>query len=309
MTAIGMLPRQQRDPSSSSAGRSGFTLVELLVVIGIIAVLIGVLLPALSRARQQSQAVACLSNMRQLGQGLVLFAGEHKGYLPKAWYNGRAFATKPGTGPSGRDHLPQDYSAPDAWGYRFPMLGWDYVLLKYVGNSKQVFACPTDTEPQLRGVSDFGLPASSLPDKKDANDIPGSYRLNTSDVVDEAWTAIKVSQYRRSSQAIIIVEGARAPLGQEPFHHVATWENDARGGVGPTFKQNVAWDRHAGKRSNYAFADGHAESLAYDETWKPIGPKVVQSSSVFDVYREQTMWRQRYDTPPGASKPIGDRNP
>jgi len=62
----------------------GFTLVELLVVIGIIAVLIALLLPAISRARQSSQNLKCASNLRTLGQLLVMHANDHKGYLPLA---------------------------------------------------------------------------------------------------------------------------------------------------------------------------------------------------------------------------------
>ncbi len=59
-----------------------FTLVELLVVIGIIAVLISILLPALSRAREAAKALQCSSNMRQIGQAILLFANEHKGRGP-----------------------------------------------------------------------------------------------------------------------------------------------------------------------------------------------------------------------------------
>ena len=69
-----------------SAQRTGgccaFTLVELLVVIAIIALLIGFLLPALSRAREQSRRTACLSNLRSIGQAMYLYANAFRDHLP-----------------------------------------------------------------------------------------------------------------------------------------------------------------------------------------------------------------------------------
>src|SRR5580700_5441633 len=61
--------------------RNGFTLVELLVVIGIIAVMISILLPSLTRARQQSEAVQCASNMRQVGIAMLTYADQYDGWL------------------------------------------------------------------------------------------------------------------------------------------------------------------------------------------------------------------------------------
>src|SRR5688572_20652006 len=72
--------------------RRGFTLVELLVVIGIIALLISILLPSLAAARQQAQSIKCLSNMRQIAMAAATYTSQSKGYLLPADINDPALA-------------------------------------------------------------------------------------------------------------------------------------------------------------------------------------------------------------------------
>jgi prepilin-type N-terminal cleavage/methylation domain-containing protein/prepilin-type processing-associated H-X9-DG protein len=70
--------------SSSRANRAGFTLVELLIVIGIIAILAGLLLPALAQAKSKAQRIRCQSNLRQINVGVVLYADDYNGRMPVA---------------------------------------------------------------------------------------------------------------------------------------------------------------------------------------------------------------------------------
>lgn len=75
--------------------RRGFTLVELLVVIGIIAVLISILVPALNRARREAKRVQCLSNLRQLGLGFALYAHQYDDSLvPSIYWKGTGINQK-----------------------------------------------------------------------------------------------------------------------------------------------------------------------------------------------------------------------
>jgi len=81
-------------PSARKA-KSGFTLIELLVVVAIIAILAGLLLPAVSRIRNNADSTTCLSNLRQIGTAISLYTMDHNGYLPgplysvvSAWYSG-----------------------------------------------------------------------------------------------------------------------------------------------------------------------------------------------------------------------------
>jgi prepilin-type N-terminal cleavage/methylation domain-containing protein/prepilin-type processing-associated H-X9-DG protein len=281
------MPSRKRTSRSAFAlvSRSAFTLVELLVVISIIAILIAILLPSLSRARAQANALKCLSNQRQLGMALTMFSQERGGALPHAWGN-IAPAIRP---------LPTTwiaYSGTD-WGYRDPMWGWDFVLRRQMRLSPEVFRCPVDDSGILRGTwNDTGF--ANLTDPADADNLPASYRFNLSNESVRIENGIEVWRSPRNTDliaasAIVLTDGAPSD-----YHHVATWDVVPLGRVTPLFTAQVASRRHLGKAA-YMFADGHAELLAFKDTFAIVARRPTNFIGQPPGEANATLWRHVFE--------------
>jgi prepilin-type N-terminal cleavage/methylation domain-containing protein len=115
--------------------RRGFTLVELLVVIGIIAVLIGILLPTLSKAREASKRTVCLSNLRELANSFRIYGATFKDYCPIGFMDQKAFSYFVFWNNSG-SQLP-----------RFSSMGllWEAGILK----NPKAFFCPSEEKERF----------------------------------------------------------------------------------------------------------------------------------------------------------------
>ena len=117
--------------------RRGFTLIELLIVIAIIAVLIAILMPMVTRAKEMANRTVCLSNIRQLQLGWLAYAEEHKGHFCTAGYGKSAWLK-----------IPQSLGDPPAVDFHNSLL-WPYV------HDINAYYCPNDTRP-VKGQPDWG---------------------------------------------------------------------------------------------------------------------------------------------------------
>lgn len=182
---VGCLRLTRRRPSGwVRQARRGFTLVELLVVIGIIAVLVAILLPALNKARSQARAVACSSNLRQLGVAMGMYLQDTKGYFP---HNTVLIFSRPRILESFADLL---HNARLVRGSsRF---------------DRSVFICP---EYEADWMAVYRSPYSAIVNTYAANILVVGYYTDAPGTPMWVSPRVRVNKIRRSSEVVVLGDG------------------------------------------------------------------------------------------------------
>jgi len=237
-----------------SAVRSGFTLVELLVVIGIIALLISILLPSLAKAREQGIRTKCLANIKSLGMGIQMYANENRSYVcavnwgDSATGNGRVkagwlYSAGAGLYPNfnGTTLTEQQVEEGALWPY-----------VKVHG----VYRCPGHDITNIFGKTDSQV--SYL-----MNGAMNSFDFNVPGQVAPTYPGKLYPMNKfKTTESVCIWEADERPGGASPFNDGASYPQESFN-LNATAAQGYT-SRH-GKYSTICFLDGHAEFITHDE--------------------------------------------
>jgi len=228
--------------------RSGFTLVELLVVIGIIAVLIALLLPALNKARDQANTLACQSNLRQLGQLTAIYVTDNGGWLPY----GSNYPYDPGRqGPTWQQYIVANSPTDNASSPNSLLQMCPGTISLYMDYNSKTMMWPGQN-PVLSAVNGSGaVGAEATPYWLSVNVnlcvrndewIPADAVAPSTNFTPAA-TGKRITQFHHTSQLMLACDNS----GE-------AWT----GGWVPA--QSVRFRHHGGQWINLLFLDGHTES-------------------------------------------------
>jgi len=191
--------------------RQGFTLVELLVVIGIIAILISILLPVLSGSRQKANQIKCMSNLREIGQALSMYAASNDGFLPWGFF-----------------HTPDFSGDTEDWSTLLlhelhGNIATDYDSVAKAGNQdvRKMFVCPDAPQPTAQSVllCDYSCHPRLMPDSGTADVLSGDPALYLK--------PYKIAQIARSSEIALIFDASvkNAPEYENPGGNTGRWSS------------------------------------------------------------------------------------
>ncbi len=231
----------------ASSRRRAFSLVELLVVIGIIALLLALLLPAINKARRQAQTVQCLTNLRSLGQALVMYENNNRGWV----YPVRNQESAPG----GVIGFGTNVAPHERWPMKvFKVAGAPTDPLPYDENAYD--EGNTDAR-RLFDAGPFTPPLLKCPSDPDAGEAH-TYVLNNH----IAQNAIRAGSHEFGglSPAEVIVAGEKYSIARDYYME----EDD--------FDRVVDRFRHGPAGSNYLFLDTHAATVRPREAKLGLDP-------------------------------------